>query len=140
MKASAATEVEREDMSGGQRPRQCAVYCLGRVPYAESLRLQADLVARRKLREIADSLVLLEHDPVITWGRNSRAANLLSTPELLAREGIEMVQTNRGGDITFHGPGQLVAYPIVCLDGIRKDVLWYVRTLEEVIIRALSDV
>ena len=137
-----ATATITETMPGAQVQavqRGCNVYRLGRVGYAEAAVLQAGLVARRKLSQIADSLLLLEHAPVITWGRNSRAANLLSSPELLACEGIELVQTNRGGDITFHGPGQLVGYPIICLDGIRKDVVWYVRTLEEVIIRALRE-
>jgi len=120
--------------------RHCAVYRLGRVKYAEAADLQSALVARRKADATSDSLLLLEHFPVITWGRNSRAANLLSSPVLLAREDIELIQTNRGGDITFHGPGQLVAYPILRLDRIRKDVVWYVRTLEEAIIRALNDV
>lgn len=119
--------------------RACSVYRLGRIGYSDAAAIQTDLAARRKLSEAPDSLLLLEHPPVITWGRNSRAANLLSSPQLLAREGIELVHTNRGGDITFHGPGQLVGYPIICLDGIRKDVIWYVRTLEEVLIRALGD-
>jgi lipoyl(octanoyl) transferase len=119
--------------------RDCEVYRLGRIGYAEAAALQAERVARRKLNEVPDALLLLEHAPVITWGRNSRAANLLSSPEMLAREGIELQQTNRGGDITFHGPGQLVGYPIICLEGIRKDVVWYVRTLEEALIRTLGD-
>src|SRR5262245_46680524 len=130
MRANGATAVEYETLAGApveSDVRTCAVYRLGRIPYTAALQLQNDLVARRKLRETTDAFILLEHDPVITWGRNSRAANLLSCPELLTREGIDLVQTNRGGDITFHGPGQLVAYPIVCLDGIRKDVVWYVR-------------
>lgn len=117
----------------------CIVGRLGRLKYSDGLRLQRDLVERRKQRQAADILLLLEHDPVITRGRNSRFENLLSSPELLAREGIDLVQTNRGGDITFHGPGQLVGYPILALDQIRKDVVWYVRTLEEVLIRTLGD-
>jgi lipoyl(octanoyl) transferase len=119
--------------------RGCTVIRPGRVSYAEAAKLQSDLVARRKLNESSDVLLLLEHAPVITWGRNSRMDHLLSSPELLSSEGIELVQSNRGGDVTFHGPGQLVGYPIICLDGIRKDVVWYVRTLEEVLIRTLLD-
>lgn len=119
--------------------RVCEVIRYGQVAYTAALALQMERVARRKLGEATDALLLLEHAPVITWGRNSQAANLLSSPELLAREGIELVQTNRGGDITFHGPGQLLGYPIICLEGIRKDVVWYVRMLEEALIRTLAD-
>lgn len=140
MTATASGAQEQPERATQAVQRGCNVYRLGRVGYAAAAALQASLVARRKLDEIADSLLLLEHAPVITWGRNSRAVNLLSSPELLARAGIELVQTNRGGDITFHGPGQLVGYPIICLDGIRKDVVWYVRTLEEAIIRALREI
>ncbi|MSO20844.1 MAG: lipoyl(octanoyl) transferase LipB [Acidobacteria bacterium] len=120
--------------------RTCKVYRMGRVPYGEALQLQADLADRRKRDEIADSLVLLEHPPVITLGRNARRENLLSSAEQLERAGIELVETNRGGDITFHGPGQLVGYPIVDLGRIHKDVGWYLRTLEEVLIRSLQDI
>lgn len=119
--------------------RICEVIRFDRIAYADALALQVERAARRKLNEVPDALFLLEHAPVITWGRNSQPENLLSSPETLERDGIELVQTNRGGDITFHGPGQLVGYPIICLEGIRKDVVWYVRTLEEVLIRTLGD-
>jgi lipoyl(octanoyl) transferase len=120
-------------------PRNCEVLRYERLAYADALDMQMERTARRKLNAVDDALMLLEHVPVITWGRNSRAGNLLSPPELLAHEGIELVQTNRGGDVTFHGPGQLVGYPIISLEGIRKDVVWYVRTLEETLIRTLAD-
>ena len=82
----------------------------------------------------------MDHPPVITFGRNAKPENLLSSAEVLELEGIELAQTNRGGDITFHGPGQLVGYPIICLEDIRKDVVWYVRSLEEVLIQTLQDI
>jgi lipoyl(octanoyl) transferase len=134
----AATQSGKEQ--AGEQQCRCTIHRLGRVKYSEALEYQTSLATRRKLNEVGDALILLEHFPVITWGRNSKAENLLSSPELLTRNGIDLVQTNRGGDITFHGPGQLVAYPILRLDRIRKDVVWYVRTLEEIVIRTLGDV
>ena len=117
----------------------CAVRRLGRIPYEEALRLQEELAARRKAREVPDTLLLLEHPPVITLGRNARREHILASAEELEREGIELFETNRGGDVTFHGPGQLVGYPIVDLGRIRKDVGWYLRTLEEVLIGAIQE-
>ena len=109
------------------------------MPYREALELQRKLVERRKAGEIPDALLLLEHDPVITLGRNAKSEHLLSSPETLAEAGIELFETDRGGDVTYHGPGQLVGYPILDLGLIRKDVVWYVRTLEEALIRAAED-
>ncbi|HWP84911.1 MAG TPA: lipoyl(octanoyl) transferase LipB [Terriglobia bacterium] len=117
--------------------RPCEVHHLGLLPFREAWALQREWVERRKAGEISDRLLLLEHPPVITLGRNSRREHLLTSPEALASEGIEVVETDRGGDVTFHGPGQLVGYLILDLSRIRKDVVWYVRTLEEAIIRAL---
>ena len=119
--------------------RICTVYSLGRVPYREALELQRKLVERRKLGGIPDVLLLLEHASVITLGRNAKREHLLSSPETLEEQGIELFETDRGGDVTYHGPGQLVGYPILDLGLIRKDVVWYVRTLEEALIRAAED-
>lgn len=119
--------------------RVCQVFCLDRLAYRDAGSLQRALVERRKAQKIPDTLLLLEHPPVITLGRNARPAHLLSAAEDLEHEGIEVVETNRGGDVTFHGPGQLVGYPILDLSRIRKDVVWYVRTLERALISTVRD-
>ncbi|MBI2816162.1 MAG: lipoyl(octanoyl) transferase LipB [Acidobacteria bacterium] len=126
-------------MHNQRESRLCTVYRLGHVPYGEALALQRELAARRKAHEIEDTLLLLEHNPVITFGRNAKREHLISNPAVLEQQGIEVVETERGGDVTYHGPGQLVGYPILDLSLIRKDVVWYVRTLEEVLIRASAD-
>ena len=120
---------------------------LGTVDYATAERLQAKLVALRKEARIGDVVLLLEHPPVITLGRNAQAKNILATPELLAQRGVEVFECDRGGDVTFHGPGQLVSYPIFDLRGFPSDsttrkslgVVEYVRRLEEVLIRTCAD-
>ena len=118
---------------------------LGTVDYATGLRLQRQLVALRKEEKIGDVLLLLEHSPVITLGRNAKAANVIASPELLERRGIELFECDRGGDVTFHGPGQIVGYPIFDLrgftnpDGKRLGVVEFVRRLEEVLIRTCAD-
>jgi lipoyl(octanoyl) transferase len=120
---------------------------LGTVDYAAGLRLQQELVALRKDEKIGDVLLLLEHSPVITLGRNAKAANVIASPELLARRGVELFECDRGGDVTFHGPGQIVGYPIFDLrsfaapDGKRKSLgaVEFVRRLEEVLIRTCAD-
>ena len=114
---------------------------LGLIDYQAALDLQKDLVAQRKQGLIPDQLLLLEHPHVITLGaRNHNASsNVLETPEALARKGVTVFETGRGGDVTYHGPGQLVGYPIVELQGDRRDVHRYVRDLEEVLIQAVSD-
>ena len=119
--------------------RTCEVFHLDRLSYADALALQREWVAQRRAGAISDRLMFVEHAPVITFGRNARAEHLLSTAPELEREGIELVESNRGGDVTFHGPGQIVGYPILDLAPIRKDVVWYVRTLEEAIIRCLDE-
>src|SRR3984957_1459301 len=90
---------------------------LGTIDYATGLRLQQQLVALRKEEKIGDVLLLLEHKPVITLGRNAKSANVIASPELLAQRGVELFECDRGGDVTFHGPGQLVGYPIFDLRG-----------------------
>ena len=118
-----------------------SVVQLGTVDYATGLRLQQSLVDLRKAGSIGDVLLLLEHSPVITLGRNARRENLLASPELLARRGVELFECDRGGDITFHGPGQLVGYPIFDLRGFQPRVgaVEFVRRLEEVLIRACAE-
>jgi lipoyl(octanoyl) transferase len=106
---------------------------LGQVPYRPTWELQNDLADQRRRREIGDRLLLLEHDPVYTIGRGGREENLLATPERMAALGAELVRIDRGGDITFHGPGQLVAYPIVELAD-PLDLRRYVRALESAVI------
>lgn len=120
---------------------------LGTVDYAMGLRLQQQLVGLRKEEKIGDALLLLEHSPVITLGRNAKAANVIASPELLAQRGVELFECDRGGDVTFHGPGQIVGYPIFDLrgfaapDGNRKTLgaVEFVRRLEEVLIRTCAD-
>ena len=120
---------------------------LGTVDYATGIRLQQQLVALRKEEKIGDVLLLLEHSPVITLGRNAKSANIVASPELLARRGVELFECDRGGDVTFHGPGQIVGYPIFDLrgfaapDGKRKTLgaIEFVRRLEEVLIRTCAD-
>ena len=94
-----------------------SVVQLGTVDYATGLRLQQQLVALRKEEKIGDVLLLLEHKPVITLGRNAKASNVVASPDLLATRGVELFECDRGGDVTFHGPGQIVGYPIFDLRG-----------------------
>lgn len=123
-----------------QATKSCGVVEWGTVPYAQACAWQAELVARRKAGEIPDLMIFCQHPPVITLGRNAHRENLLLPEEELARRGVEVHASNRGGDVTFHGPGQLVGYPIIDLSGWRKDVVAYVRALEEVLIRTASTV
>lgn len=119
--------------------RPLAVRRLGTVAYGEALALQADLVRQRRAGEIPDTLLLLEHPHVITLGSGWHPENILVSDEERARLGIELYETGRGGDVTYHGPGQLVGYPILDLKPDRCDLHAYLRDLEEVLIRALAD-
>jgi lipoyl(octanoyl) transferase len=120
---------------------------LGTLDYATALRLQQKLVALRKANHIGDTLLLLEHPPVITLGRNAKTTNILASPKLLEQRGVEVFECDRGGDVTFHGPGQIVGYPIFDLrafttpDGQRKTLgaVEFVRRLEEILIRTCCD-
>jgi lipoyl(octanoyl) transferase len=111
---------------------------LGRTGYRACWELQRELQQRRAAHEIDDVFLLTEHDPVITLGTTANQLHLLASTSTLAREGIDVVTTDRGGDVTFHGPGQLVGYPILDLTEHRPDLHWYLRQLEAVVIAALS--
>jgi lipoyl(octanoyl) transferase len=113
---------------------------LGTLPYADALELQRDVARRRIAGEIdEDVLLLVEHPPVVTLGRTAKGANLVASRELLASRGVELFEVERGGDITFHGPGQLVGYPIVDLKRHRRDLHWYLRQVEEALIQAVRE-
>ncbi|PYT50876.1 MAG: lipoyl(octanoyl) transferase [Acidobacteria bacterium] len=116
--------------------KNCQMVDLGLMGYAEAWALQKRLVAARKANAIEDVLLLCEHPHVITQGRNGKREHLLASEHVLQQKGVEFHATDRGGDITYHGPGQIVGYPILNLGAIRRDVVWYVRMLEEVMIRA----
>jgi lipoyl(octanoyl) transferase len=117
----------------------CQIIDLGLIGYAEAYALQKRVVAARKAGTIEDVLLLCEHPPVITLGRSGKRENLLASEHVLRQKGVEFLATDRGGDITYHGPGQIVGYPILNLGAIRRDVVWYVRTLEEAMIRATAE-
>jgi len=114
----------------------CHIVDLGLIGYAEAWSLQKRVVAARKAKAIHDVLLLCEHPHVITLGRNGKREHLLASVNVLRQKGVQFQETDRGGDITYHGPGQIVAYPILDLGAIRRDVVWYVRMLEETMIRA----
>src|SRR5438552_12814075 len=118
-----------------------SVLHLGTVDYITALRLQQSLVELRKEGSISDVLLLLEHSSVITLGRNASRKNLLASSDFLKRKGVELFESNRGGDITFHGPGQLVGYPIFDLRGFspRVGAVEFVRRVEEALIRTCGD-
>jgi lipoate-protein ligase B len=124
----------RRRMADGGYP----LYNLGRVSYTEALSLQTDLHARCASGEIPGALVLLEHDPVITMGVRAKRSNILASPESLKERGVELVPIDRGGDVTYHGPGQLVGYPILKLSDVGGDVHAYLRALEQTVIDTLA--
>jgi lipoyl(octanoyl) transferase len=117
----------------------CQIVDLGFIGYVEAYALQKRVVAARKAGAIEDVLLLCEHPHVITLGRNGKRENLLTSEPVLRQKGVEFHATDRGGDITYHGPGQIVGYPILNLGAIRRDVVWYVRMLEEAMIRATAE-
>ncbi len=119
--------------------RTVQVRRLGTLSYADALALQSELVARRRAREVVDTLLLLEHPHVITLGSGSHDENVLVSAEERAARGIELFETGRGGDVTYHGPGQLVGYPILDLKPDRCDLHRYLRDLEEVLIGVLAE-
>jgi lipoyl(octanoyl) transferase len=119
---------------------------LGRIPYLEGLRIQAEIVAARKAQKVGDTLILLEHPPVLTLGRNATRSNILVSDEFLLKKGVETHEINRGGDVTYHGPGQLVGYPVFDLrgdlPGKRGPYLGpvdFVRLMEDALIRTCKD-
>ena len=129
-----------EDATPGSRPTPpCGVVDWGRVGYAQADARQQELLRKRKAGEISDLLILCEHPPVITLGRNATRENVLASDEMLAARGVELRPSNRGGDVTFHGPGQLVGYPILDLRDWKTDVAAYLRALEEVLLRTAAN-
>jgi lipoyl(octanoyl) transferase len=119
--------------------RTMQVRRLGLVTYGDALDLQAELVKQRRAGEIPDTLLLLEHPHVITLGSGSHDENVLVSPQERAERGIELFDTGRGGDVTYHGPGQLVGYPIFDLKPDRQDLHRYLRDIEEALIGVLAD-
>ena len=119
--------------------KSCFIVDVRLIGYAEAWALQKRLVTARKNGAIEDVLLLCEHPHVITLGRNGKREHLLASEQVLRQKGVEFHSSDRGGDITYHGPGQVVGYPILNLAAIRKDVVWYVRMLEETMIRATAE-
>jgi lipoyl(octanoyl) transferase len=117
----------------------CLIVDLGFLAYAEACALQERIVASRKAGTIDDVLLFCQHPHVITLGCNAKREHLLASDSVLQQKGVEVHLSSRGGDITYHGPGQLIAYPVLNLAAIRRDVGWYVRMLEEVMIRTAAD-
>lgn len=128
-----------ESVSAAPDGGTVAVRRLGTVPYREAWAIQRRLATERSAGRIPDTLLLLAHPPVITLGKGGSPAHLLGSARDLARRGVEFVETDRGGDITFHGPGQIVGYAIVDLTARGRDLHRYLRDVEEVLIRALAD-
>ena len=120
--------------------RELWTVALGRVPYGEALELQRSIARDRISGAISqDALLLMEHPPVVTLGRSTKEKNLMASPEFLQSRGVELFEVERGGDVTFHGPGQLVGYPIIDLKRHRQDLHWYLRSIEQALIDSLAD-
>ena len=125
---------------GEHMTRELWVVSAGRLPYSEALALQRDIAGARIAGTVPhDVLLLCEHPPVVTLGRSAKSHHMLCSPALLASRGIELHEAERGGDVTFHGPGQLVGYPIVDLKRHKQDLHWYLRQVEEALITGLDD-
>jgi lipoyl(octanoyl) transferase len=140
--AAGALEAGPERTTSPELPRAqpvCRYEDLGRLDYARAWDLQRQLVEQRKTGSIADRLLLVEHPPVITLGRNAKRTNLLLPEQRYQGIGIDLQTTDRGGDVTYHGPGQVVGYPILDLRDWKRDVVKYVRALEQVMIGAVSE-
>lgn len=120
-------------------PSAIALYLHDPVRYADGVRFQEALVAARQADQIPDTVLFLQHHPVITLGRRGRTQHLLATPDVLARYGVDLVTSSRGGDVTYHGPGQLVIYPILKLGSSESDSHGYLTNLEEVAVRTAAD-
>jgi lipoyl(octanoyl) transferase len=134
-----AVHVQGRVMGIGYR-RELWTVDLGEVPYGEALALQRAAARARIAGAVSeDLLILVEHPPVVTLGRSAKERNLLASPELLLSRGIELYEVERGGDVTFHGPGQLVGYPIIDLRRHKQDLHWYLRQVESALVRALSE-
>lgn len=118
--------------------RELVVEWLGRRPYGEVLEMQRAMAAERIAGTRPDTLLLVEHEPVVTLGRSTKREHLLLSEKALAARGVELFDIERGGDVTFHGPGQLVGYPIFDLQQHRQDLHWYLRQLEQVLIDTLA--
>ncbi|MDD4189627.1 MAG: octanoyltransferase, partial [Eubacteriales bacterium] len=110
---------------------------LGRIEYDQALEIQEDLLAKRQEGKIPDTLLILEHPPVITLGRRGKYDNILLPLEKLAADGVKIYEVSRGGDVTYHGPGQVIGYPIVDISGHGRDIKQFVWNVEEVFIRLL---
>ncbi len=118
--------------------KRCQVIQIGRIEYNNAYSIQKELVAKRISGQIPDTLILLEHEPVITVGRGGSLSNVIISEDERLKEKIALFKINRGGDVTYHGPGQLVGYPILDLNGYGRDIHKFLRLLEEVIIKVLA--
>lgn len=133
------TAPDRDGSLGNDVRPRLLVFDLGTVAYAKALELQRSVARRRIAGEIAhDVLLLVQHPHVITLGRSYKGKTLVASEELLRRRGVDVVEVDRGGDVTYHGPGQLVGYPIFDLKGHKRDLHWYLRQVEEALIHALA--
>ncbi|MFN7993708.1 MAG: lipoyl(octanoyl) transferase LipB [Bryobacteraceae bacterium] len=139
LEAASLDRAATADRNGPSKLLKCEITLPGRVGYPRALAIQQEFVARRKAGEIPDQLLLLEHPHTITLGRNGHLENLLAGEQVLERAGIAFHPTDRGGDITYHGPGQIVGYPIVDLREWKRDVSAYVRAVEQVLMDTLAE-
>ena len=130
----------RDALRASRDARELWLVRLGTMPYADALALQRAVAHARITGSVSqDVLLLVEHPPVVTLGRSSKERHLVASPAFLASRGVELFEVERGGDVTYHGPGQLVGYPIVDLKRHKQDLHWYLRQVEEGLIRAISE-